>query len=53
MFLLYGDLIEKQFLELNNWNFGSALSMFMMLLIIISIGLLNKADPKKERSGVV
>ncbi len=53
MFLLYGDLIEKQFLELNNWNFGSSLSMIMMVLIIISIGLLNKADPKKEGSGVL
>jgi len=47
MFLLYGDLIEKQFLELNNWNFGSSLSMIMMVLIVISIGLLNKVDPKR------
>ena len=34
-FMLYGDVIEKQFLELNNWNFGSALSLVMMVLIII------------------
>ncbi|MDO4740017.1 MAG: ABC transporter permease [Eubacteriales bacterium] len=47
MFLLYGDLIEKQFLELNSWNFGSSLSMIMMVLIVISIGLLNKVDPKR------
>ena len=51
-FMLYGDVIEKQFLELNNWNFGSALSLVMMVLIIISISLLNKADPKHE-GGVV
>ncbi len=53
MFLLYGDLIEKQFLELNNWSFGSALSLIMMVLIVISIGLLNKADPKKEGGGLL
>lgn len=53
MFLLYGDLIEKQFLELNNWSFGSALSLIMMVLIVLSIGLLNKADPKKEGGGLL
>ena len=51
-FMLYGDVIEKQFLELNNWNFGSALSLVMMVLIIISISLLNKADPKHEGGAV-
>lgn len=53
MFLLYGDLIEMQFLTYNKWNFGSALSLIMMVLIIISIGLLNKADPKKEGGAVL
>ena len=51
-FMLYGDVIEKQFLELNNWNFGSALSLVMMVLIIISISLLNKAEPKHEGGAV-
>ena len=51
--MLYGDVIEKQFLELNNWNFGSSLSLIMMILIIISMSLLNRADPKKENGGVV
>ncbi len=51
-FMLYGDVIEKQFLELNNWNFGSALSLVMMALIIISISLLNKADPRHEGGAV-
>ena len=49
-FMLYGDVIEKQFLELNNWNFGSSLSLLMMVLCVVSIGLLNKADPK-QRGG--
>jgi spermidine/putrescine transport system permease protein len=51
MFLLFGDLIEKQFLEINNWSFGSSLSLIMMLLVILSVGLLNKIDPKKEGGG--
>ena len=50
-FWLFGDIIERQFLEANDWNFGSALSLVMMLLIIASIGLLNRIDPKKEGSG--
>ncbi len=48
---LFGDLIERQFLEANDWGFGSSLSLVMMLLIIASIGLLNRIDPKKEGSG--
>ncbi len=47
-FMLYGDVIEKQFLELNNWNFGSALSLVMMVLCVVSISVLNRADPKQR-----
>ena len=50
-FMLYGDAIDTQFLTLNNWNLGSALSLVVMVLIILSIGLLNKADPKGQESG--
>lgn len=50
-FFLFGDIIERQFLEANDWNFGSALSLVMMVLILISMSLLNRADPKKEGSG--
>ncbi len=52
-FWLFGDVIERQFLEANDWNFGSMLSLVMMGLILISISMLNRADPKKEGSGVV
>jgi spermidine/putrescine transport system permease protein len=50
-FWLFGDIIERQFLEANDRNFGSALSLVMMILIIASIGLLNRNEPKKEGSG--
>ena len=44
MFMLFGDLIENQFLTTGDWNFGSALSLIMMVLIIISLGVLNRVD---------
>ena len=51
-FMLLGDLIEKQFMELNAWSFGSALSLFMMVIILLSIRLLNRLDTdKSERSN--
>ena len=51
-FMLIGDVIEAQFMQANNWNFGSALSLFMTALILLSIGLLNRLDAGKnsERS---
>ena len=51
MFMLFGDVIEQEYLAVNDWNFGSALSLIMMILIIASIGLLNKADPRRDGGG--
>ncbi|MDR2504667.1 MAG: ABC transporter permease [Oscillospiraceae bacterium] len=42
MFMMFGDLIESQFLTTGDWNFGSALSLVMMALILVSLGILNK-----------
>lgn len=52
-FMLLGDMIEQQFMVANEWGFGSALSLFMMALIVLSIGLLNRIDrtPAKEGSA--
>ncbi|MBQ3669336.1 MAG: ABC transporter permease [Clostridia bacterium] len=50
-FMLIGDVIETQFMSANNWNFGSALSLFMTVLILISIGLLNRMDKSKTGNG--
>ena len=41
-FKLFGDLIESQFLTVNDWNFGSALSLAMMVLILLSTGILSR-----------
>lgn len=50
--MLFGDLIEQQFMTTGNWNFGSALSLLMMVLILISMGLLNRVDPKREGGAI-
>ena len=51
--MMFGDLIESKFLTEGNWNGGSALSLIMMLLILISLSILRKADPNGEGSGMV
>ncbi len=47
-FMMFGDLIENQFLTTGDWNFGSALSLIMMALILISLGILNRVDPNSQ-----
>lgn len=51
--MMFGDLIENRFLTEGNWNVGSALSLIMMVLILISLSILRKADPEGEGSGIV
>lgn len=48
MIYLIGDTIEDYYINFNNRNVGSALSLVLMVLIVISIGLLRMADPKGE-----
>jgi spermidine/putrescine transport system permease protein len=43
-FTLIGNLIEQQFLSSWDWGFGSALSVIMMLLILASMGIMNKYE---------
>ncbi len=51
--MMFGDLIENRFLFQGNWNLGSALSLVMMALILLSLGILRRADPEGEGSGIV
>ena len=51
--MMFGDLIESKFLTEGNWNVGSALSLIMMVLILISLSILRKADPEGEGGGMV
>lgn len=50
--MMFGDLIESKFLTEGNWNVGSALSLIMMVLILISLSILRKADPNGEGGGI-
>ena len=51
-FTLIGNLIEQQFLLVGDWNFGSAISMVMMLVILLSIGVMSKYEKENEGSGL-
>ena len=49
---LMGDMIEEYFITMNNRNVGSAMSLVMMILILISIGFLRRVDPDGEGGGL-
>ncbi len=50
--LMLGNLIEQTFTKQSNWNMGSAMSLVMMVLILISLTILRKADPNNEGGGL-
>ena len=39
---LIGNLIEDQFLLVDDWGFGSAISLVIMALILVSMALMSK-----------
>lgn len=51
-FTLIGNLIEQQFLFVGDWSFGSALSVVMMVIILISMGIMSKYEKDDERGGL-
>lgn len=51
-FTLIGNLIEQQFLLVGDWNFGSAISMIMMVIILLSMGIMSKYDKEHEGGGL-
>lgn len=44
-FVLIGNLIENQFISIGDWNFGSAISVILAVLILLMMGLMKKIDP--------
>ncbi|HAX71926.1 MAG TPA: ABC transporter permease [Firmicutes bacterium] len=50
-YIMIGNLIEKQFINIGNWNFGSSLSILLMILILISIWVMKKFDSDGEMGG--
>ena len=50
--LLIGDLIEMEFLGNSyNPNLGSAISLVLMVLILISMGIMNQFRDEQEEDG--
>ena len=47
-YVLIGNLIETYFLVAGDWNFGSAISLIMALIIIASMYLTRKLDHSAE-----
>jgi len=52
-FMLYGDLIEMQFLLMSEWNFGSALSVIMLLLTLVFMWVMRKYDKEGEGASLI
>lgn len=50
-YMLVGNLIEQQFTTVGDWNFGSAISIFMMILILISMAIMNKFTDEGDKEG--
>ena len=51
MYMLYGDLIENQFLLVNDWGIGSALSFILLILVIISMLVMRNAERRTGEEG--
>jgi spermidine/putrescine transport system permease protein len=51
--LLVGNLIEHQFLTANNWPLGTAISVFITLLMGIFIFIYWRATKEDERDNLV
>lgn len=50
-YVLIGNVIESQFLTSGNWNFGSAISLIMAVIIMISMYITKKIDRGEEMEG--
>ncbi|MBE5958100.1 MAG: ABC transporter permease [Lachnospiraceae bacterium] len=47
-YTLIGNLIEQQFISIGDWNFGSAISLILALVIIALMRFMNKIDPEEK-----
>lgn len=47
-YFMYGDLIEFQFTQAKDWNFGSALAVVMFILMAVSMVIMRRIDKDSE-----
>ena len=50
-YVLIGNVIESQFLTSGSWNFGSAISLIMAVIIMISMYITKKVDKGDTERG--
>ena len=50
-FYLIGNLIEQEFMSVGDWHFGSAISIFMMIILLISMAIMNKYSSGNDKEG--
>lgn len=43
-YVLIGNLIENQFISVGDWNFGSAISMILAIIILLFMSAMKKID---------
>lgn len=47
-YMLIGNLIEQQFISVGDWNFGSAVSLILAVIILLLMRLMKKMDVQRE-----
>ena len=50
-YMLLCNLIETQYTTMNDWNFGSAIAIFMILIILLSMAFMNKFEGADDKEG--
>lgn len=50
--MLVGNLIEQQFYRANDWHYGSAISVVLMVLLLLSFVIFTMVD-KNEEEGIL
>ena len=50
-FFLIGNVIENQFITVGEWNFGSAISMIMAVVMILCMFLIRRVDERNSGRG--
>jgi spermidine/putrescine transport system permease protein len=51
-YTLIGNLIEQQFIFVGDWNFGSAISFVLTVIILISMGIMKMYDQDNEGGAI-
>jgi spermidine/putrescine transport system permease protein len=50
--MLIGNLITEQFLKTRDWPFGSALSLLLVLVVMLSVGFFLSFQGRDEETPV-